>query len=156
MLNRSPGNYDFFQKLEQQRSTLSRNRMLADQPIVYDSTFEKKELERRRNEFAAYDKRADDIRQTRQQDQKNRYKEKIRQLEEYIDLQGKIDQARRTMSEPREAFRQRFLEVERQRLKELAEKEQLLIDQDKSRTVATAGALKRRTSSKRKEKKQHH
>ena len=130
--------------------------MLDDQPIVYDSTFEQKELERRRNEFAAYNKCADDIRQSRQQDQKNRYAEKIRQLEEYIDLQGKIDQTRRTMNEPREAFRQRFLEVERQRLRELAEKEQQWIDLDKSRAVATTDPQKRRTSSKKKGTKQHH
>ena len=67
------------------------------------------------------------MRQNRTEDHSNRYKEKIRQLEEYVDLQAKIDQFRRTVNEPREAFRQRFLEVERKRLAELAAHEQELI-----------------------------
>ena len=100
--------------------------MLSDEPIVLNPLFEQEELDRRKAEFREYTKCADDIRHYREEDQNNRYKEKIRQLEEYVDLQAKIDQSRRTISEPREAFRQRFLEIERKRLAELAAQEQEL------------------------------
>ena len=106
---------------------LFRQKLPGDEPVVVDPLFEQEELRRRQAEFLEYAKYADEIRQFRTEDQNNRYKEKIRQLEEYVDLQGKIDQFRRTVNEPREAFRQRFLEVERKRLAELAAKEQELI-----------------------------
>jgi hypothetical protein len=101
--------------------------MLAEEPIILDSLFEQEELRRRQTEFLEYAKYTDEIRHNRTEDHSNRYKEKIRQLEEYVDLQAKIDQFRRTVNEPREAFRQRFLEVERKRLAELAAQEQELI-----------------------------
>lgn len=101
--------------------------MLSDEPVILDPLFEQEELRRRQLEFHQYTKYADEIRQHREEENNNRYKEKIRQLEEYVDLQAKIDQSRRTINEPREAFRQRFLEVERKRLGELAAQEQELI-----------------------------
>lgn len=104
-----------------------RQKLLSDEPIILDPLFEQEETRRRQAEFLEYAKFNDEMRQVRTEDQSNRYKEKIRQLEEYVDLQAKIDQFRRTVNEPREAFRQRFLEVERRRLAELAAKEQELI-----------------------------
>jgi hypothetical protein len=111
--------------------------MLSDEPIILDPLFEQEELRRRQTEFHEYAKYADEIRLNREDDHNNRYKEKIRQLEEYVDLQAKIDQSRRTINEPREAFRQRFLEVERKRLAELAAQEQELIAAaEKAKAVA--------------------
>lgn len=101
--------------------------MLLEEPVILDPLFEQEELRRRQASFAQYDKHSEEIRKIREEDHSNRYKEKIRQLEEYIDLQAKIDQSRRTVNEPREAFRQRFLEIERKRLAELAAQEQELI-----------------------------
>lgn len=101
--------------------------MLSDEPIVLDPLFEQEDLKRRQAEFQDYAKYVEEFRQNREEDHHNRYKEKIRQLEEYVDLQAKIDQSRRAINEPREAFRQRFLEVERKRLAELAAQEQELI-----------------------------
>ncbi|CAF5124118.1 unnamed protein product [Rotaria magnacalcarata] len=86
----------------------------------------------------------DEIRQSRQVDQSNRYKEKIRQLEDYVDLQAKTDHIRRTMNEPREAFRQRFLEIEQTRLQELAAREQQLIDEEKALVAAMAKPVKKK------------
>ena len=74
----------------------------------------------------------------READATNRYEGKIRQLVEYVDLQAKVDQTRRDMHGPREAFRQRFLEVERRRLAELAAREQQLINEGKARAAPTA------------------
>jgi hypothetical protein len=111
--------------------------MLSDEPIILDPLFEQEELRRRQTEFHEYAKYVDEIRLNREEDHNNRYKEKIRQLEEYVDLQAKIDQSRRTINEPREAFRQRFLEVERKRLAELAAQEQELIAAaEKAKAVA--------------------
>jgi hypothetical protein len=100
-------------------------------------------LQRRQNEFIEYSKSINEIHQNREEDQINRYQEKIRQLEEYINLQAKNDQTRRNMNEPREAFRQRFLEIERKRLQELAVREQKLIDNGKAR--ASTGSIKKKT-----------
>jgi len=117
-----------------------RQKILSEEPIILDPLFEQEELRRRQAEFAEYAKYADDIRQNRDEEHKNRYTEKIRQLEEYIDLQAKIDQSRRTINEPREAFRQRFLEVERKRLAELAAQEQELIAAAEKAKAAAAPA----------------
>ena len=77
-----------------------------------------------------------DIRQSREDDQNHRSNEKIRQLEEYINLQGRIDQIRRVINEPREVFRQRFLEIERQRLQILAAEQQRLLEEEKLKAAA--------------------
>lgn len=117
-----------------------KQKMLSDEPIILDPLFEQEELRRRQTEFTEYAKYAKDIQKNRDEEHKNRYTEKIRQLEEYIDLQAKIDQSRRTINEPREAFRQRFLEVERKRLAELAAQEQELIAAAEKAKAAAAPA----------------
>ena len=116
--------------------------MLADEPIILDPLFEQEELRRRQAEFSQYNKYVEELRHYRDEDHNNRYKEKIRQLEEYVDLQAKIDQARRTINEPREAFRQRFLDVERKRLAELAAQEQEMIAAAEKAKAAAAPAKK--------------
>ncbi len=126
--------------------------MLSDEPIILDPLFEQEEMRRRQAEFTEYGKYADEIRHYRDADHSNRYKEKIRQLEEYVDLQAKIDQSRRNINEPREAFRQRFLEVERKRLAELAAQEQELIAAAEKAKAAAAPA-KGRASAMKKGKK---
>ncbi|CAF5129870.1 unnamed protein product, partial [Rotaria sp. Silwood1] len=73
--------------------------MLSDEPVVLDPLFEQEDLRRRQTEFLEYAKYAEEIRQYREEDHHNRYKEKIRQLEEYVDLQARIDQSRRTINE---------------------------------------------------------
>lgn len=117
-----------------------RQKTLYDEPVILDPLFEQEELRHRQAEFAEYAKYADEIRHYREEDHSNRYKEKIRQLEEYVDLQAKVDQSRRTINEPREAFRQRFLEVERKRLAELAAQEQELIAAAEKAKAAAAPA----------------
>ncbi|UJR30270.1 hypothetical protein I4U23_017808 [Adineta vaga] len=132
----------------------TKHKLLGDETIIIDPLFEEEELRRRQAEFLEYAKYADEIRQYRTEDQNNRYKEKIRQLEEYVDLQGKIDQFRRTVNEPREAFRQRFLEVERKRLAELAAREQELIAAaEKNKPPATEKGKKGKGSAGKKGKK---
>ena len=116
--------------------------MLTEEPIVLDQLFEHEEELRRQADFMEFKKYAEQIRHYREEDHSNRYKEKIRQLEEYVDLQAKIDRARRTINEPREAFRQRFLEVERKRLAELAAQEQELMaaaEKNKTNVAASKG-----------------
>ncbi|CAF4085833.1 unnamed protein product [Rotaria sp. Silwood2] len=130
-----------------------KQKLLSNEPIISDSLFEQEDLQRRRSNFTEYSKHADEICQSRQEDQNNRYKEKIRQLEEYVGLQAKTDQIRRTVNEPREAFRQRFLEIERMRLEELAAQEKKLMDEEKARLATMAKPVKKKTSAGKKKKK---
>ncbi|CAF2133241.1 unnamed protein product [Rotaria magnacalcarata] len=121
-----------------------KQKLRSDGSIVTYDLFEKEDLQIRQNNFTEYSKHMDEIRQSRQVDQSNRYKEKIRQLEDYVDLQAKTDHIRRTMNEPREAFRQRFLEIEQTRLQELAAREQQLIDEEKALVAAMAKPVKKK------------
>ena len=129
-----------------------RKKLLSDESIISDSLFEQEDFQRRQNDFHQYSKYINKMYQDREDDQNNRYKEKIRQLEEYVDLQAKIDQSRRNINEPREAFRQRFLEVERKRLAELAAQEQELIAAAE-KAKAAAAPTKGRASALKKGKK---
>ncbi len=98
---------------------LFRQKLLSNGPIISDSLFEQEDFERRQNMVIEYSKYMDEIRLNREDDYNHRYKEKIRQLEEYIDLQAKTDQTRRIVNESHEAFRQRFFELAQKRRQEL-------------------------------------
>ncbi|CAF0817974.1 unnamed protein product, partial [Didymodactylos carnosus] len=106
-----------------------RHKTSSEEPITISHFFEQEELRRRQQEFQLYAQFAEELHNVREEDNTNRYKEKIRQLEEYVDLQAKIDTSRKQINEPREAFRQRFLEAERLRLAELAAQEAALAAQ---------------------------
>lgn len=114
---------------------LFRSKTHDDQALIIDEFFEREQLERRRHEFSEHAKYTDQLNNMREADATNRYEEKVRQLVEYVDLQAKVDRTRREMNGPREAFRQRFLEVERRRLAELAAREQQLINEEKARVA---------------------
>ncbi|CAF0738248.1 unnamed protein product [Adineta steineri] len=104
-----------------------KQKLFSNEPIISDSFFEQKNFERRQNLFSEYSKSINEIRLNREDDQNNRHNEKLRQIEEYSNLQAKIDQTRRTMNESHEAFRQRFLELEQKRIQQITEKEENLI-----------------------------
>ena len=106
-----------------------RPKLIDGQAKTIDSIFEQEEFERRQIQFMNFAEFNDGLREKRREDLQNRYEEKLRQLSECIELQGKVDETRRSMFEPREAFRQRFLEIERKRLAALAAEEQKLLDQ---------------------------
>jgi len=93
--------------------------LLSNGPTIYDSLFEQEDFERRQNMVIEHSKYMDEIRLNREDDYNHRYKEKLRQLEEYIDLQAKTDQTRRIFNKSHEAFRQRFFELEQKRRQEL-------------------------------------
>ncbi|UJR16262.1 hypothetical protein I4U23_003169 [Adineta vaga] len=119
-----------------------KQKLLSERPVLFDTLFEQEDMKRRQKSFMEYSKRLNDIRVEQKDDKKTRYKEKLRQLEEYLDLQAKIDQTRRTTDEAREAFRQRFLEKERKRLEELTLQEQKLTIKSKA-TIATGTTKKK-------------
>ena len=133
----------------------SRRKLSATETIVSDSASEQEDLERRQHKFIEYLKYVNELRQYRDEDQKYRLKEKTRQLEEYVDLQGKLDQIRRFVNEPREVYRQRFLEIERKRLAELAAEQQRLLVEEEARAAAAAALAKptkKKTSAGKKKK----
>ena len=125
---------------------------MDNQPRFIDALFEQEEFEERQGKFMEFAQFNDQLKQKREEDYYNRYEEKIRQLSEYIDLQGKINDTRRSMYEPREAFRQRYIEVERKRLTELAAQEKKLIDEEKAKAELTKQTTKKRSTSGKKRK----
>ena len=95
----------------------------------------------------------DRLKEKRREDFQNRFDEKVRQLTECVEFQGKINEIRRSMFEPREAFRQRFIEIERKRRAELAAEEQRLIDEGKAKADAMKNIGNKRNPSGKKKKK---
>jgi len=116
-----------------------RRKLSADESVVSDET---EDLERRQENFQEYFKSLDAIRQYRNDEKTLRLNEKTRQLEEYVDLQDKINQIRRQVNEPREVYRQRFLEIERQRLAILAAEQQRLLEEEQAKAAAAAALVK--------------
>lgn len=126
-----------------------RQKFVDGETKIFDSIFEQEEFERRQIEFMNFAEFNDRLKEKRREDFQNRFEEKVRQLTECVEFQGKINEIRRSMFEPREAFRQRFIEIERKRLAELAAEQQRLIDEEKA--MKNIGN-KRNPSGKRKKK----
>jgi hypothetical protein len=140
-------------------SYLFRRKSSLNESILFESLTEE-QFEHRRKSFDEYLKSLNVIRQYQEDDHNHRSNEKTRQLEEYVDLQARIDQIRRCINEPREAFRQRFLEIERQRLQILAaeqqQQQQRLLEEEKAKAAAAAAMvkpIKKKTSAGKKKKK---
>ena len=110
-------------------------------------------FEYRRNTFSEYFKSRNLIDQYREDDQHHRSYEKLRQLDEYIDLQSRIDQIRCCINEPREAFRQRLLELEHQRLQLLAAEHQRLLEEEKAKAAAMIKPIEKKTPRRKGKKK---
>lgn len=134
-----------------------RRKFSSNESTLSDFISEEEDLEHRRTRFNDYLNHLQNLQQSREQDLEQRSKEKLHQLEEYIELQSRIDQIRHSINEPREAYRQRFLEIERQRLQALAaeqqQQQQRLLDEAKAASVVTSKPTKKKTSSKSKKKK---
>ncbi|CAF1269415.1 unnamed protein product [Adineta ricciae] len=141
LLNESPSKPKLILPLLNVKPFL-KQKLPSKEPIISDTRFEQEDIERRQKSFLDFTKRINDIRLEQKIDQNNRHKEKLRQLEEYIDLQTKIDQARQAVDASREAFRQRFLENERKRLEEITLQEQKFIS--KGKAINAAGTKKKK------------
>ena len=130
-----------------------RRKLSLNESILFTSFTEHEQFKYRRNAFNEYLNSLDVIRQHREDDQNYRSNEKTRQLEEYVDLQGRIDQIRRCINEPREAFRQRFLEIERQRLELIAAEQQRLLEEERAKAAAMIKPIEKKPSVGKKKKK---
>ena len=108
-----------------------RKKLPSNESVINDSILEQKGLICCHNDFTTYFKHTDKIHQNRQEDCCIRHNEKIHQLEEYVDLQAKVDQVRQVFYQSREVVRRRCLEIERQRLQELVAQQQKLMDKEK-------------------------
>ena len=131
-----------------------RRKFFSNESTLSDFISEEEDLEHRRTRFDDYVKHLQDLQHSREQDLEHRSKEKLRQLEECVDLQSRIDQIRRSINEPREAIRQRFLQNERQRLQMLAaeqQQQQRLLDEAKA-AVVTSKPTKTKTFKSKKKK----
>lgn len=124
--------------------------MNSDRPIILNPLFEQEELQRRQSDFIEYSNKLAEIHLDRQADHDCRHTEKIRQLQEYTDLQDKIEDMRRIMNDSRDLYRQRLLENERLRLQALAEQEKKLSNIEKETRRSTAKQTKKKKSIKKK------
>jgi hypothetical protein len=92
-------------------------------PIYKDKYFQEEQTKMRKAEFENYLKFKDTLIKFREEERKYRLQQKLKQVEECESLQSKLDQSRKEVFEPREAFRQIFLEAERKRLEDMASQE---------------------------------
>lgn len=103
------------------------SRLSYDQPLILkDELYEKDQDQKRKLEYEEFAAFKEQMTKFRDEERKYRLFQKIKQIEEYEGLQVGVDEARKQIYEPREAFRQIFLEAERKRLEELAAAEAAL------------------------------
>ncbi|RNA11154.1 androglobin-like isoform X13, partial [Brachionus plicatilis] len=107
---------------------------------VKDDNFEKEQAQMRKIEFDKFSSFKEQMNKFREEERKYRFQQKIKQIEECEVLQSKLDAARMEIMEPREAFRQIFLEAERKRLEEMANQEAVLASQQKVDTKKKGSA----------------
>ncbi|XP_041351984.1 androglobin-like isoform X2 [Gigantopelta aegis] len=88
--------------------------------IYLDEEEMQRRLEERQREIHNYKQFRESVERWRVEDKQNRNITKIRQLDKCEELQAALDALRDSINEPREAFRQKYLEAERLRLEELA------------------------------------
>ncbi|CAG2214031.1 Androglobin [Mytilus edulis] len=93
------------------------------EPRYLDDEEIRRRDEEQKQEVDEYNQFRNQVKTWRDTDKQNRNQIKIRQLEECEELQVILDKAREEINKPREAFRQTYLEAERKRLEDLAEKE---------------------------------
>lgn len=101
-------------------------RTTNDGRVLKDDRFQREQDELRKREIQNFLEFKSDLSRFREEEKKFRVHQKMRQLEEYEALQLRLDESRKLVNEPREAFRQIFLDAERKRLDELAKQEALL------------------------------
>lgn len=120
--------------------------------MLKDEIFEREQAKLRKMEFDNFMAFKEQISKFRDEERKYRLNEKLKQIEECENLQvgicfinaftclkslnkkfnlfkAKLEASRRDIFEPREAFRQIFLEAERKRLEEVANQEAQLVAQ---------------------------
>ncbi len=116
-------------------------------PIYKDKYFQEEQSKMRKAEFENYLKFKDTLIKFREEERKYRLQQKLKQVEECETLQSKLDQCRKEVFEPREAFRQIFLEAERKRLEDMASQEANLAAQlqkdGKDKKKGSAGKKKK-------------
>ncbi|CAF0778069.1 unnamed protein product [Brachionus calyciflorus] len=111
-----------------------------------DENFEKEQDNLRKKEFESFVSFKEQMNKFREEERKYRLQQKIKQIEECEILQSKLDAARMEVYEPREAFRQVFLDAERKRLEDMANQEAILASQQKvdTKKKGSAGKAKKK------------
>ncbi|XP_070569023.1 androglobin-like isoform X9 [Ptychodera flava] len=103
------------------------------EPRLLDEEEMRREQDEQQRTIQEYRLFREEVLESREEDRKRRNAAKERQIEDCEKLQATLDMARAKINEPREAFRQKFLEAERKRLEEIAAQEAALkAEQEKS------------------------
>jgi len=100
-------------------------------PVLKDDEFIKAQDRQRKQEISEFMQFKDQMVKFREEEKKYRLYQKLKQIEECERLQSRLDRARREFIEPREAFRNVFLDAERKRLEENTAQELALASQAK-------------------------
>ncbi|XP_022081747.1 androglobin-like [Acanthaster planci] len=109
-------------------------------PRLKDEVEIERQTQVKQEEVRRYRAFRDAVMEAREEDKRDRNQTKERQLQKCIELQTSLDERRLQINEPREAFRQKFLEAERKRLEEIAAAEAALkAEQERKRSPSPKG-----------------
>ncbi|XP_071801000.1 androglobin-like isoform X5 [Asterias amurensis] len=110
------------------------------EPRLKDEVEIERQMRVKQDEVRRYKAFRESVLDAREEDKKDRNQTKERQLQQCIDLQTSLDERRATINEPREAFRQKFLEAEKKRLEEIAAAEAAMkAEQERKRSPSPKG-----------------
>ncbi|KAL4233261.1 hypothetical protein ACF0H5_007945 [Mactra antiquata] len=98
-------------------------RRSTDTPRYLDEEELQRKFQEQQQQIAEYKTFRQQVEDWRKKDKELRNMTKEKQIEECEELQAMLDAARESVNQPREAFRQKYLEAERKKLEELEAKE---------------------------------
>ncbi|XP_038078681.1 androglobin-like isoform X2 [Patiria miniata] len=110
------------------------------EPRLKDEAEIERQTQVKQEEVRRYRAFRESVMEAREEDKRERNLTKERQLQKCTELQTSLDERRLQVNEPREAFRQKFLEAERKRLEEIAAAEAALkAEQERKRSPSPKG-----------------
>ncbi|XP_052808177.1 androglobin-like isoform X3 [Mya arenaria] len=129
-------------------------RRTCEKPRYLDEEEMQRKLVEQQQQIAEYKTFRQSVEEWRKQDRELRNNTKEKQILECEELQAMLDDARKSVNEPREAFRQRYLEAERKRLEEIeAAEAKLRADAEVKSPKGKKGSAKGKKSPSAKKKK---
>ncbi|KAL8581512.1 hypothetical protein ACOMHN_042905 [Nucella lapillus] len=121
-----------------------------DKPRLLDEGEVQRVLDQRQQQIAQYKEFRQQVDTWRAQDRAARNHTKIKQLDDAQALQTKLDLTREAINVPREVFRQRYLDAERQRHEELAMQEAAMKAEQEAKSDKGRKSAKGKNSGKKK------
>ncbi|KAJ8026646.1 Androglobin [Holothuria leucospilota] len=111
----------------------------SGEPRLKDEVEIERQMKKKQEIIQQYKVFREQVLNAREEDKRERTLTKEKQLQECIELQTSLDERRNLLNQPREAFRQTFLEAERKRLEEIAAAEAALKAEQAKRSPSPKG-----------------